>query len=130
MPIGNLLTLLAFAVYMFYLNPLLAILSISTYPIALLLIPIFQRKSNEANKARVDCTRKMSNLIDETVSGIHEIHANAGYRVEERKFGEIADHLLKFRVIWIAYRGAAKVLNNFFQNLGPFILFLVGGTLP
>ena len=53
-PLSNMLTLLAFAVYMFYLNPLLAILSISTYPIALLLIPIVQRKSNEANKARVD----------------------------------------------------------------------------
>ena len=128
-PIGNLLTLLAFAVYMFYLNPLLAILSISTYPVALLLIPIVQRKSNDANKARVDGTREMSNLIDETVSGIHEIHANASYRVEERKFGNIVDHLFKIRVLWIAYKGAAKVLNNFFQNLGPFILFLVGGYL-
>ena len=128
-PIGNMLTLLAFAAYMFYLNPLLAILSIATYPIALLLIPIVQKKSNEANKARVDGTRKMSNLIDETVSGIHEIHANASYRVEERKFGDIVDHLFKIRVMWIAYKGAAKVLNNFFQNLGPFILFLVGGYL-
>jgi ABC-type multidrug transport system fused ATPase/permease subunit len=128
-PIGNLLTLLAFAFYMFFLNPLLAILSISTYPIALLLIPIVQRKSNEANKARADVTRKMSSLIDETVSGMQEIHANASYRVEERKFGDIVDHLFKIRVIWIAYRGAAKVLNNFFQNLGPFILFLVGGYL-
>ncbi len=128
-PIGNMLTLLAFAAYMFYLNPLLAILSIATYPIALLLIPIVQKKSNEANKARVDGTRKMSSLIDETVSGIHEIHANASYRVEERKFGDIVDHLFKIRVMWIAYKGAAKVLNNFFQNLGPFILFLVGGYL-
>ena len=128
-PIGNLLTLLAFGVYMFYLNPLLAILSISTYPLALLLIPVIQRKSNEANKARVDGTRKMSSLIDETVSGMQEIHANASYRVEERKFGDIVDHLFKIRVMWIAYKGAAKVLNNFFQNLGPFILFLVGGYL-
>ena len=75
------------------------------------------------------CTRTMSNLIDETVSGIHEVHANASYRVEERKFGDIVDHLFKIRFMWIAYRGAAKVLNNFFQNLGPFILFLVGGYL-
>jgi len=128
-PVGNLLTLLAFAVYMFYMNPLLAILSISTYPIALLLIPIVQRKSNDANKARVDCTRTMSNMIDEAVSGIHEIHGNASYRVEERKFGEIVDQMFKIRFMWIAYRAAAKVLNNFFQNLGPFILFLVGGYL-
>ncbi len=128
-PLSNVLTLLAFAVYMVYLNPLLAVLSIATYPIALLLIPIVQKKSNEANKARVDGTRTMSNLIDETVSGIHEVHANASYRVEERKFGDIVDRLFKIRFMWIAYRSAAKVLNNFFQNLGPFILFLVGGYL-
>ena len=128
-PVGNLLTLLTFVAYMFYLNPLLAILSISAYPIVLLLIPFLQKKSNEANKARVDSTRKMSNLIDEIVSGIHEIHANAGYHIEERRFGVIVDQLFKVRVIWIAYKGAVKVLNNFFQSLGPFILFLVGGYL-
>lgn len=128
-PVSNLLTLLTFVAYMFYLNPLLAILSVSTYPIVLLLIPFLQKKSNEANKARVDNTRKMSNLIDEVVSGIHEIHANAGYHIEERKFGVIVDQLFKIRVIWFAYKNAVKVLNNFFQSLGPFILFLVGGYL-
>lgn len=128
-PVGNALTLLAFAAYMFYLDPLLAILSISTYPVALLLIPIVQQKSNEANKERVDSTRKMSSLIDEVVSGIHEIHGNGSYRLEERRFGAVVDRLFRIRVAWIAYRGAAKVLNNFFQNLGPFILFLVGGYL-
>ncbi len=128
-PVGNLLTLLTFVAYMFYLNPLLAILSIAAYPVVLLIIPFLQKKSNEANKARVDSTRKMSNLIDEVVSGIHEIHANAGYRIEERKFGVLVDQLFKVRVIWIAYKNAVKVLNNFFQSLGPFILFLVGGYL-
>ena len=119
-PVGNLLTLLTFVAYMFYLNPLLAILSISAYPIVLLLIPFLQKKSNEANKARVDSTRKMSNLIDEVVSGIHEIHANAGYHIEERRFGVLVDQLFKVRVIWIAYKNAVKVLNNFFQSLGAF----------
>lgn len=128
-PIGNALTLLSFAAFMFYLNPLLAILSISTYPLAILLIPILQRKSNLANKGRVDCTRQMSNLIDEVVSGIHEIHGNASYKTEERRFGAIVDRLLRLRVTWIVYRGAAKVLNNLFQNIGPFILFPVGGYL-
>lgn len=128
-PVGNALTLIAFAAYMFYLDPLLALLSISTYPVALLLIPIVQQKSNDANKERVDSTRKMSSLIDEVVSGIHEIHGNGSYRLEERRFGAVVDRLFRIRVVWIAYRGAAKVLNNFFQNLGPFILFLVGGYL-
>ena len=76
--------MLAFAVYMFYLNR-------SGHPD---ICNISYRASadsdcseeiNEANKARVDGTRKMSNLIDETVSGIHEIDGNASYRVEGTK---------------------------------------------
>ncbi|MEN6308238.1 MAG: ABC transporter transmembrane domain-containing protein, partial [Anaerohalosphaeraceae bacterium] len=49
-PVGNTLTLLAFMGYMFYLEPLLAILSVSMYPIAVFLVPLLQRKSNAANK--------------------------------------------------------------------------------
>jgi len=128
-PIGNTLTLLAFIGYMFYLEPSLAILSVSMYPLAVFLVPLLQRKSNAANKERVDSTRRMSSLIDEVVSGIHEIHGNGSYRLEERRFDRLVDELFRIRVIWIAYKGAAKVLNNFFQNLGPFILFLVGGWL-
>ncbi|MEM5786524.1 MAG: ABC transporter ATP-binding protein/permease [Syntrophobacteraceae bacterium] len=128
-PIGNLLMLLGLIGYMFYLDPLLAILSVSTYPLAVFLVPLLQRKSNAANKERVDSTRRMSSLIDEVVSGIQEIHGNGSYRMEERRFGRMVDELFKIRVVWITYKGAAKVLNNLIQNLGPFTLFLVGGWL-
>lgn len=128
-PVTNLLTLLAFAGYLFYLNPLLAVLSMALYPVAVLVIPALQKRTNIVNKQRVDIGRNMATRIGETISGIHEVHGNASFRLENRRFGAIADQLSHVRVIWNLYKYAIKVSNNFFQNLGPFILFLVGGYL-
>jgi ABC-type multidrug transport system fused ATPase/permease subunit len=128
-PVTNLLTLLAFAGYLFYLNPLMAVISMALYPIAILVIPALQKRANAANKERVDTGRKMSTLISETISGIHEVHGNASFRLENRRYGAIADKLFQVRVVWNLYKFAIKVSNNFFQNLGPFVLFLVGGYL-
>ena len=49
-PITSLLTLVAFAAYLIWLNPLLAVVSMSIYPLVLLLIPQLQKRANRANK--------------------------------------------------------------------------------
>jgi ABC-type bacteriocin/lantibiotic exporter with double-glycine peptidase domain len=128
-PVINVLTLLAFAVYLIYLNWLLAVVSLSIYPLALLIIPLLQKKTNQANKKRVDKTRDLSSKIGETISGIHEIHGNGSYRIENRKFKKLVDRLYRIRIVWTLYRYAIKSTNNFFTNLGPFLVFLLGGYL-
>jgi len=128
-PVTNVLTLVAFAAYLFYLNPLLAGLSMVLYPLALIFVPMMQKRSNEANRERVDIGRKMSTMIGETVSGIHEIHGNASFRHENNRFGEVTDQQFKVRLRWTLWKFGIKNSNNFFQSLGPFVLFLVGGWL-
>ena len=128
-PVINVLTLLAFAIYLIYLNWLLAIVSLSIYPLALLIIPILQKRTNRANKKRVDKTRDLSSKIGESISGIHEIHGNGSYRIENRKFKKLVDKLYHIRIVWTLYRYAIKSTNNFFTNLGPFLVFLLGGYL-
>ncbi|WP_320172731.1 ABC transporter ATP-binding protein/permease [Maridesulfovibrio sp.] len=128
-PVTNLLTLIAFAGYMFFLNPIMAAISIALYPFVIYLVPKLQKRSNRANKQRVDTTRYLSSHINETISGIHEIHGNGSYRIENRKYGAFVDRLFKIRITWILYKQGIKVLNSFFQNLGPFLLFIVGGYL-
>ena len=56
-PLINILTLVAFAAYLFFLNPLLAAISLSIYPAVLFLIPKLQKHANKANKRRVDTSR-------------------------------------------------------------------------
>jgi ABC-type multidrug transport system fused ATPase/permease subunit len=128
-PVTSVLTLVAFAVYLFFLNPWLAGMSLVIYPFILFVIPLLQKRANKANKKRVDATRTLSNRITESISGIHEIHGNGSYHMESRKFGKIVDELLKIRIVWSLWRFGVKSTNNFFIQLSPFLIFLVGGYL-
>jgi hypothetical protein len=128
-PVSNILTLLAFAGFLFWLNPLLAAVSLSIYPAAMLLIPFLQKRANIANKARVDQSRIFSGRIAEAISGIHEIHGNGTYRIEMRKFDKMVERLRKIRVTWGLYRFGVKSTNNLFTSLGPFLVFILGGYL-
>ena len=128
-PVTNVLTLLAFAVYLFFLNPLLAAVSLSIYPIVVFLVPVLQKGVNRANKKRVDAARQLSSRIAESITGIHEIHGNGAYSIENRKYDGLVDRLLKIRIVWSLYRFAVKTSNSFFVSLGPFIVFILGGYL-
>jgi ABC-type multidrug transport system fused ATPase/permease subunit len=128
-PVSSILTLLAFAGYLLWLNPLLAIISLSIYPVVLFLIPFLQKRANQLNKQRVDATREISNQIAEAITGIHEIHGNGAFNIEKKKFNRVVDKLFKIRIVWNLYRYGINVINGFFNNLSPFLIFIVGGYL-
>ena len=128
-PVSNILTLVAFAVYLFFLNWMLALVSLSIYPIVVFLIPLLQKGVNRANKKRVDAARTFSSRIAESISGIHEIQGNGAYRIENRKIDRLVDRLLKIRIVWSLYRFGVKTANGFFTSLGPFLVFILGGWL-
>ena len=128
-PLINVCTLLAMGGYLFYLNPLLAGLSFVLYPIQIVLVPRLQQRGNEANRFRVKISRAISGNIGEVITGVHEVHGHAGYGLENDKFASQAQSLLEANVRMNAYRYGIKFANNLFENLGPFVLFLVGGTM-
>jgi ABC-type bacteriocin/lantibiotic exporter with double-glycine peptidase domain len=128
-PVTNILTLLAFAIYLFMLNWLLALVSLSIYPIVVFLVPLLQKGVNRANKKRVDAARTFSSRIAEAISGIHEIQGNGAYHIENKKYDSLVDRLLRIRIVWSLYRFGVKTVNGFFTSLGPFLVFLLGGWL-
>ena len=128
-PLTNVLTLLAFAGYLIVLNPLLGIVSFSIYPVMLYVIPLLQKFVNRDNKKRVNASRKLSSKIVESISGIHEVQANGAFEIENKKYDKIVDNLMIIRIKWSVYKFAIKVVSNFFINLGPFLIFILGGYL-
>lgn len=128
-PLINVCTLLAMGGYLFYLNPLLAGLSFVIYPLQIAIVPRLQKRGNEANRYRVNVSRAISGSIGEVITGVHEVHAHAGFALENDKFAAQARQLLQANVRMNAYRYGIKFANNFFEHLGPFILFLVGGSM-
>lgn len=128
-PLTNILTLIAFAAYMFWLSPLLAIISMVIYPLTLLIIPRLQRRANETNKLRVDQTREYASKVGEAISGIHEIHGNGSFRIEAARNNSLVERMRRVRVVWNLYKYGVKTVNNLFTNMGPFFIFIVGGWL-
>ncbi len=128
-PVTNLLMLAAFAGYLLWLNPMLAAITLSVYPIVLLLVPVLQNRVNAYNRKRVDAGRKLSGKIGESVAGIHEIQANGAFAIERRKFDQLADRLRRIRIIWRLLRFGIKAANSMFTNLSRFLVFAFGGYL-
>ncbi|BCS89629.1 ABC transporter ATP-binding protein/permease [Pseudodesulfovibrio sediminis] len=126
-PAVNVLTFLAMAGYMIHLNPTIGLISISIYPIELLILPRIQKHFRRANRSRIHHTQAMSGLVGEAVSGVHEVHSNASIPLEKGRFSEVLEKLYKATVTQNGIKFGIKFVNNFFMSLGPFVLFLIGG---
>ncbi len=128
-PLTSILTFIVFIGFMFNLNKWLAVLSMGIYPFELFVIPYLQKKYNKLNTTRVKTTRAMANVVNESISGIHEIHGNTSYVLEEKKLTSYIKKLYALMKKLFIVKYGIKFANNFFQSLGPFILFLVGGYM-
>jgi len=128
-PLSNVLTLLAFAGYLLWLNPQLALITLSIYPIVVILIPYLQKKANRFNKKRVDQSRLVASQITESITGIHEINVHAAHTYEKQKFNRLVEQLKTIRLKWSLFRFSIKTANNYFIGLGPFAVFIFGGYL-
>lgn len=128
-PATNLLMLGAFAIYLIWLNPLLALFSFSIYPLILLVVPVLQKQVNRFNRKRVDATRQMSGKAGEAIEGMHEIHVNNTFVSEGEKFSRLVQNLRSIRIIWNLYRQGIKRINSLFVNFSRFLVFAVGGYL-
>lgn len=128
-PLTNIVTLIAFAGYLIVLNPMLGIVSFSIYPVMLYVVPLMQKRVNRDNLKRVNASRELSSKIVESVSGIHEVQGNGAFEIENNKFDAMVDFLKQIRIKWNNFKFGIKVVSNFFINLGPFFIFIIGGYL-
>jgi len=126
-PAVNILTFLAMAWYMIHLNPTIGLISITLYPIEVLVLPQIQKYFRRANRRRIKHTQRLSGLVGEAISGVHEVHSNASIPLELGRFSRVLEKLYKATVLQNALRFFIKFINNFFMSLGPFVLFLIGG---
>jgi ABC-type multidrug transport system fused ATPase/permease subunit len=128
-PFINILTLIGFAGYLFWLNPLLAAVSFSVYPVVMGIIPILQKRVNHYNRQRIAAAREVSGKIGEVVDGLHEVKTADAYHYEETLFRQLVDRLSRIRVTWNLYRFGIKTTNNLFVHFSRFLMFSIGGYL-
>lgn len=115
--------------FLFVQDWTIAVAALLIYPLQFYLIPKMQRRVNQLAKERVRSVRRLSDRVGEGIGGIKEIHAHAGAR---RSLAEFAYRLGD--IYWVRYdiyrrKFMIKSLNNFLQQLGPFLFYTIGGYL-
>jgi ABC-type multidrug transport system fused ATPase/permease subunit len=128
-PLTSILTYVVVFSYMFSLSHMLTLITIAVYPIELVVIPLLQKKFNAWNQKRITTVREMSDTVNEAINGIVEIQSYNRYQFEKKRIGLLITKLYSIIITLNAYKFGIKFSGNFFQALGPFLLFLVGGHL-
>lgn len=122
-------TLLTILVFMFVQDPILGAAAIALYPIQGYMIPKLQWHVNQLGKARVRNVRRLSEKIGESISGIHDVHANDGARWTLSSFTDRLGTIYDIRYEIYQRKFFIKFLNNFIAQLTPFFFFSIGGYL-
>ena len=128
-PLTSILTYMVVFSYMFSLSHMLTLITIAVYPFELVVIPLLQKKFNTWNQQRITTARKMSDTVNEAINGIVEIQSYNRYQFEKSRISRLIAKLYRITIILNLYKFGIKFSGNFFQALGPFLLFLVGGHL-
>jgi ABC-type bacteriocin/lantibiotic exporter with double-glycine peptidase domain len=128
-PLTSILTYVVVFSYMFSLSHMLTLITIAVYPFELIVIPLLQKKFNAWNQKRITTVREMSDTVNEAINGIVEIQSYNRYQFEKSRIGLLIAKLYRITITLNIYKFGIKFSGNFFQALGPFLLFLVGGHL-
>ncbi len=128
-PLTSIITYVVVFGYMFSLSRMLTLITIAIYPFELIVIPLLQKKFNTWNQKRIATVREMSDTVNEAINGIVEIQSYNRYQFEKSRLGRLITKLYHITITLSLYKFGIKFSGNFFQALGPFLLFLVGGHL-
>ncbi len=120
-------TLLTYLFFIFQQDVYLGLAAIALYPFQLIVIPILQKRVNALSKERVAVSRNLTGRIDETISGIEEIHANDTSHYERANISQRLGRVYLIRFAIYKRKFFIKFLNNFIAQLTPFFFYSVGG---
>lgn len=122
-------TLLVYLFFIFVQDPLLGAAAISLYPVQAYIIPKLQRRVIILSRERIKNVRRISDRIGESVGGTVDVHAND---TSAWHLANISDRLfenynIRFEIYKRKYM--IKFVNNFMNQLPPFLFYLIGGIL-
>ncbi len=115
--------------FIFMQNPLLGLAAISSYPMQAYVIPKLQRKVVYLSRERVKNIRVVADKVGESISGVEEIHSNDTSAWHSADLSDRFYENFKIRFRIYNWKYFIKFLNNFMNQLTPFLFYLIGGWL-
>lgn len=115
--------------FIFMQDPLLGLAAISSYPMQAYVIPKLQKRVVLLSRQRVRNVRVIADKIGESIGGVSEIHANDASAWHSADISErlYTNYQIRFKIFNWKY--FIKFLNNFMNQLTPFLFYLIGGWL-
>ena len=122
-------TLLVYIFFIFMQDPMLGLAAISLYPVQAYIIPKLQARVIVLSRERIKNVRRISDRIGESVGGTVDVHANDSSawhlsNISDRLF---ENYNIRFEIYKRKYM--IKFVNNFMNQLPPFLFYLIGGIL-
>ena len=121
--------LVVYLTFIFVQDPILGASAIALYPLQMWLIPKLQKRVNALAKQRVRVVRSLADRINDTISGITEVHAHDTSRLERADISNRLGDIYEIRYGLFKLKFFIKFLNNFIAQLTPFFFYSIGGIL-
>ncbi len=118
--VGTLVTVLG---YMFWIEPLVAVIALVLYSPQILIVPLSQVRLNALTRAKALKVRELGGFIVDNAED-----ALLG-REPPEIYTSLTDRILDLRKRFVLTKNAVKSLNNFLIALGPFGVIAYGGWL-
>jgi ABC-type bacteriocin/lantibiotic exporter with double-glycine peptidase domain len=103
--------------YMLFVEPLVALISLSFFVPQLIFVPLLQKVVNRRARQKVELVRELGELVVAP-------HDDAGARYRDR-----IDRIYGVRLQYYALKFLIKFLNNLMNHLAPLSVLMVGGYL-
>lgn len=122
-------TFLTIIFFLFMQDPMMGFAATALVPVQGYIIPKLQKKINLLGKQRVKHVRKLSNRIGEVVTGVQDVraHDHTGFVLADmsRRLGKI----FWVRLEIFQRKFFMKFVNNFINQMTPFLFYAIGGYL-
>ncbi len=121
---GTMLTILTFLMIQ---NVWLGLASIAAIPIQAYIIPKLQKQVNLLHRKTVAENRKLSNRISDSMNGLSTIRSSGAMAYTLSNYSDWLNVLYTNRLKVHIKKNFVKFLNNFINQVTPFLFFLIGG---
>jgi len=121
--------LVVYLVFIFLQDPFLGAAAIIFYPVQGWVIPKLQRRVVQYQHERIANVRAMSDDIGEAIANLRDVHANAAGPWRLATLTSALHRNFVIRIGIYNRKFLIKMLNNFINQLTPFMFYSIGGYL-
>jgi len=127
--VSSLLTLVGIVVIMFFLNPILALVAISTVPFVLVVTGIIAKQSRKNFLAQQKALGKLNGYVEERISGAKVVKAYGREESTVQEFQTINESYRRSAIMAQIFAGSFGPIMNMVNNFGYAIVAFAGGWM-